>query len=169
MPLTAKLSIPASSPVSRSRTGETHRSLGPSPIAVSSRSANVDVRIRLVLRIIEERAGALDISAKQMGGLFGLGEARLLRLFSCEVGKSYRRYLREVRMAQAAEMLTNYALPIKTIAARYGYSAVSNFHRDFKIVHGISPMRMRLLKMGRSTTTGEMDPGFPAGSGTWLI
>ncbi len=91
------------------------------------------------------------MSSKQIGELLGLGEARLLRLFSCEVGKSYRRHLRDVRMTLAAEMLTDYSVPIKTIASRYGYSEVSNFHRDFKIVHGTSPMRMRLLRMSRST------------------
>jgi AraC-like DNA-binding protein len=117
----------------------------------------VDVRIRFVLRIVEERAGALDLSSKQLGGLLGLGEARLLRLFSSEVGKAFRSHLREVRMTRAAEMLTNFALPIKTISSRCGYSTVSNFHRDFKMVHGTSPMQMRLLKMGLNTTSDQMN------------
>lgn len=112
----------------------------------------MDVRIRLVLRIIEEHAGALDLSPAQLGGLLGLGEARLLRLFNSEVGKTFRSHLRDVRMTRAAEMLTNYALPIKMIASRCGYSAVSNFHRDFRIVHGTSPTRMRLFKMGHNTS-----------------
>lgn len=111
----------------------------------------MDVRIRLVLRIIEERAGALDLSPAQLGSLLGLGEARLLRLFNSEVGRTFRSHLRDVRMTRAAEMLTNYALPIKMIASRCGYSAVSNFHRDFRIVHGTSPTRMRLVKMSHNT------------------
>jgi len=110
----------------------------------------VDVRIRLLLRIIEERAGVLPMSSKQMGGLLGLSETRLLRLFNSEVGKTFRRYLLEMRMTHAAAMLSNYEVPIKTIASRCGYSAVSNFNRDFKLIHGTSPVRMRLLRMSRN-------------------
>jgi AraC-like DNA-binding protein len=91
----------------------------------------VDVRIRILLRIIEERAGVLHMSSKQIGTLLGLGEAHVLRLF----------------MARAAELLTDCSIPIKTIASRCGYTIVCNFYRDFKIVYGISPMQMRLIKM----------------------
>ena len=109
----------------------------------------MDVRIRLLLRIIEERAGVLEMSPKQMGYLLGLGDARLLRLFYAETGKTLRCYLREIRMAKAAALLGDYVLPIKTIASRFGYSAVSNFYRDFKMVHGASPAQLRRVHMGR--------------------
>lgn len=107
----------------------------------------MDARIRILLRIIEERGGTLQMNSKQIGGLLGLGEARVLRLFSTEVGKSLRRHLLEVRMARAAELLKSGFLPIKTIAFDCGYTMVSNFHRDFKRVHSTSPRQMRLLQM----------------------
>ena len=47
-------------------------------------------------------------------------------------------------MAKAARLLRYVVQPIKTIAHDCGYSFVSNFCRDFKRVHGISPMQMRL-------------------------
>jgi AraC-like DNA-binding protein len=50
-------------------------------------------------------------------------------------------------MARAAELLRNGNLPIKTIAFGCGYSLVSNFHRDFKRVNGISPKQMRLERL----------------------
>ena len=89
----------------------------------------------------------LQMSSRQIGSLLGIGEARTLRLFSAEVGKSLRRYLLEVRMARAAELLNEGALPIKMIAFHCGYSLVSNFCRDFKIVYGVSPMQMRVSEM----------------------
>jgi AraC-like DNA-binding protein len=107
----------------------------------------LDARIRILLRVIEERGGVLQLSSKQIGSLLGLGEARVLRLFSKEVGKTLRRHLLEVRMAQAAGLLNDCVLPIKTISHRCGYTLVSNFCRDFKSVYGISPMQMRLLQM----------------------
>jgi AraC-like DNA-binding protein len=107
----------------------------------------VDVRIRILLRIIEERAGVLHMSSKQIGSLLGLGEAHVLRLFNAEVGRPLRSHTREVRMARAAELLQDCSTPIKTIASSCGYTIVCNFYRDFKIVYGISPMQMRLVKM----------------------
>jgi AraC-like DNA-binding protein len=108
------------------------------------------MRIRLLLRIIEERGGVLEMSSGQVGSLLGLGEARLLRLFNAETGKTFRKHLREVRMGQAAAMLADIVLPIKTIAHRCGYSAVSNFYRDFKMVHGTSPVQLRHVHMRRN-------------------
>jgi AraC-like DNA-binding protein len=128
----------------------------------------MDVRIRLVLRIIEEHAGVLHLSSQQLASLLGVGEARLLRLFHAEVGKPFRRHLLEVRMSHAAEMLTDYKLPIKTIASRFGYAAVSNFYRDFKIVHGTSPVRMRQLKMC-AEMAASWPIAFPAGSSSGTI
>jgi AraC-like DNA-binding protein len=108
----------------------------------------VDVRIRILLRIIDEHVGAMHMSSEQLAVLLGLSKERLLRLFNAETGKTFRRHLLEVRMRRAAEMLADYRIPIKTIASRFDYTAVSNFYRDFKIVHGTSPMHMRLTLMG---------------------
>jgi AraC family transcriptional regulator len=107
----------------------------------------MDARIRFVLRFIEERGGTLQITPKQIGSLLGLGDARVLRLFRTEVGTTLRRHLLKVRMARAAKLLRTGTLPIKTIAFDCGYSLVSNFHRDFKLVYGISPKQMRLVRM----------------------
>lgn len=107
----------------------------------------MDVRIRILLRIIEERAGVLHMSSEQIGNLLGLGEAHVLRLFNAEVGRPLRSHTREVRMTRAAELLKDSSIPIKTIASNCGYTIVCNFYRDFKVVYGISPMQMRLMKM----------------------
>jgi AraC-like DNA-binding protein len=107
----------------------------------------VDARIRILLRIIEVRGGTLSMSASQIGQLVGLGEARVLRLFNAEVGKTLRKHLLQVRMARAAALLKDGVIPIKTIAFNCGYSEVSNFYRDFKVVYGTSPMQMRRRHM----------------------
>ena len=107
----------------------------------------MDVRIRILLRVIEERAGVLELSSGELGSLLGLSETRVLRLFNAETGRPLRSYVREVRMRRAAELLKDCIIPIKTVAARCGYSVVSNFYRDFKIVHGTSPKQMRQQRM----------------------
>jgi AraC family transcriptional regulator len=108
----------------------------------------VDPRIRILLKIIEERHGLLNLSSEHIGSLLGLSETRIFRLFSAQVGKTLRRHLLEVKMARAAALLKDGVLPIKTIASNCGYSLLSNFYRDFKSVYGTSPMQMRLMLMG---------------------
>ena len=106
-----------------------------------------DPRIRILVRLIEESQGTLRLTAIEIGSLFGLGEARLLRLFKQQVGKPLRRYLLEVRMTRAAELLAYGVIPIKTIAVESGYAQLTSFYRDFKRIHGISPLKMRLLHL----------------------
>jgi hypothetical protein len=47
--------------------------------------SEMDSRIRILLRIIEEHGGTLQMSSREIGGLLGVGEARVLRLFNTEV------------------------------------------------------------------------------------
>lgn len=108
----------------------------------------MDPRIRILLRIIEERHGMLNMSSEQIGSMLGLSETRVLRLFSAQVGRTLRRHLLEVKMARAAAFLKDGVLPIKAIASNCGYSLLSNFYRDFKSVYGTSPMQMRRMLMG---------------------
>ena len=65
-------------------------------------------------------------------------------------------------MARAAQLLRNAAAPIKSVAADCGYSAVSNFYRDFKRVHGISPRQMRLSQMSAEPKP-VLTMGLPSG------
>ena len=123
----------------------------------------MDLRIRLLLQIIDERGGVLEMSSRQIGALLGVGEARLLRLFNTEVGKTLRCHLRDVRMTNAAAMLVDCVLPIKAIAHRCGYTAVTNFYRDFKIVHGTSPVQLRRVQLNQKYPVSTRDyPGRPS-------
>ncbi len=107
----------------------------------------MDTRIRLLLRVIDECDGKMPLTSEQIGELLGLGEARVLRLFNLEVGKTLRRHLLEVRMARAYGFLRESLLPIKNIASTCGYTVVSNFYRDFKKVYGMSPLQTRLTQI----------------------
>jgi len=119
-------------------------------------AALMDPRIRILLRIIDENRGTLRVTSREISNLLGIGEARLLRLFNRDVGKTLRQHLLAVRMARAAQLLQNVAPPIKAVASDCGYTEVSNFYRDFKRVHGMSPMQMRLRHMDIQLQTKEL-------------
>lgn len=50
-------------------------------------------------------------------------------------------------MTQAAKLLQQHSLTIKEIAHLCGYEDVSNFYRDFKRVHGMTPQSLRLRQL----------------------
>jgi AraC-like DNA-binding protein len=104
----------------------------------------VDPRVQIVVKIIGEQKGEIHLTLRASSRLLGVSEAYLLRLFKREVGTTFRRYLRKERMAQAAELVSDPSLAIKRIALVSGYSDVSNFYRDFKQAHGMSPRELRV-------------------------
>jgi AraC-like DNA-binding protein len=108
------------------------------------REVRVDARIRIILRIVDEQEGTGQLASREAGRLLGLSDAYFLRLFHREVRTTFGRYLREVRMARAAESVKDHTLSIKRIALDSGYSDVSNFYRDFKQVCGMNPGQIRV-------------------------
>ncbi len=107
----------------------------------------MDPRIRVTLRIIEERNASVRLNLTETSTLLGLSEAHLLRLFHREVGKTFRKHLRDVRMIRAAELVKHTSRPIKQIALECGYDDLSNFYRDFRTVHATTPREVRLREM----------------------
>jgi len=110
-------------------------------------ATGVDGRIRMILRIIEEQGRTQQMSSKDGSILLGLSEAYFLRLFHQQVGMTFGRHLRKVRMARAADLVKDQNLSIKGIALDLGYSDVSNFYRDFKQVHGVNPRQLRVMHL----------------------
>ena len=122
------------------------------------RSSRLDPRVRLTLRLVEEHKASIQLSVTNTSGILGLSEAHLLRLFNRDVGKTFRRYLRDVRMTQAAELVKHNAQPIKQIASDCGYSDVCNFYRDFKKAHSTTPRDMRLRELAASAGLKPVGP-----------
>jgi len=106
----------------------------------------MDARIRVFKRIIREQ-GDIQRSVTTASTLLGLSASQLRRLFKQNVGTSLRRYVRETRMARAAETLVAYSLSVKEIAHDLGYKDISNFYRDFRIVHGTTPQQLRTRQL----------------------
>ena len=107
----------------------------------------MDPRIQIALKIVEEGKASIRMSLTETSRILGLSETHLLRLFHRDVGKTFRRYLRDMRMFRAAEMVRQSTLSIKQIALDCGYSDVSNFYRDFKGVNGITPRQVRFREL----------------------
>jgi AraC-like DNA-binding protein len=63
----------------------------------------------------------------------------LSRLFSQSLGCSFQSYLGEIRLLKAAQLLLGTGKSITDIAFDVGFRNLSNFNRQFKKKHGLSP------------------------------
>lgn len=108
----------------------------------------MDPRVELITQVVAQRK---TLSAREAGSLIGICEGHFLRLFKREAGITFRRYKREARINGTINLLTDSAVAVKQIALIAGYDDVSNFHRDFKQVRGISPRQWRLMEFHRQS------------------
>jgi AraC-like DNA-binding protein len=104
----------------------------------------MDPRIKVILRMVEESSAAITLDSASLSQRLGLSQEYLLRLFQREVGKTFREYLRIHRMAHAFKLVQQHDLAIKEIASECGYTDVSNFYRDFRAFHSMTPRQARL-------------------------
>jgi len=73
----------------------------------------------------------------------GLSDRQLRRRFRHVYGKTPRRYLVEVRLQRAEELLRTTDLGIEQIAQAVGYQNVAAFDRTFKRAFGVTPSELR--------------------------
>lgn len=75
----------------------------------------------------------------------GLSEGHLRRQFRAAYGKTPRRYLTEVRMERAFELLRTTSRGVEQVAHSVGYPSVAVFNRIFKRAFGVTPSKARGL------------------------
>lgn len=69
--------------------------------------------------------------------------AAFSRFFHRETGKTFSKYVNEVRCSATCLLLKNSDKPIALIAEECGYTTLSNFNRQFMMQTGSTPLRYR--------------------------
>jgi AraC family transcriptional regulator, arabinose operon regulatory protein len=112
----------------------------------------MDSRIRQAITFMEENLHA-RLSEKELAHQAGLTPQHFCVLFKAETLETPARYLNELRMARASELLADddhSQLSIKEIAASVGCNDLSHFVRDFEKRFGLSPKRYRATRSGET-------------------
>ena len=73
----------------------------------------------------------------------GMSKATFERHFKKLTGKTYTRFLTDLRLNYAGRQLIETDLPISEIAFASGYNNLSHFNHQFKALHQISPLAFR--------------------------
>ncbi|NTI78549.1 helix-turn-helix domain-containing protein [Rhizobium rhizogenes] len=111
-------------------------------------SAVVNRVVSEVLQLINANISS-GIRLSDCAAAARMTETSFSRFFRKNTGHTFTRYLSELRMAKACELLTQTQLPISQICARVGYENLSNFNRAFLLLRGMSPRSYRRLEKGK--------------------
>lgn len=93
-----------------------------------------------------------DIRLQEPAEMAGMTETSFSRFFKKNTGNTFSRYLSELRMAKACELLDRSELAVTEIAAEVGYENLSNFNRTFRELRGMAPRRYRQFRRSRELT-----------------
>lgn len=100
------------------------------------------VRLRKVLDRVQFNLGQTD-SAADLARLVGMTPQGFSRFFHRQVGCTFVTYLNRWRISLACQSLFETDVPITKIAYRVGFTNLSNFHRRFRQIKGITPADYR--------------------------
>ena len=95
-----------------------------------------------VLSFIHEHAKE-RLSQEQVARAAGLSRASLGRFFPRYLGKTFVRYVSEVRVGLACRLLLESARSVREIAFDVGYGNLANFNRRFRELKGMTPTEYR--------------------------
>lgn len=102
----------------------------------------MDTRVRMIVQFLEE-SWSSTVRVKELAYRVGLGASRLEHLFKQEARISIRDYIRERRLAAAAQLLASSVERVSVISFRVGFQHVANFNHAFKKRFGVSPRQYR--------------------------
>ncbi len=105
-------------------------------------TALADPGLWQALRVMLDDPGAAH-SLESLAQAAGMSRSRFAARFLQAYGSPPMTFLRELRLARAAQMLTERRAPVKRIAQLVGFESRSAFTRAFTASHGQSPRAFR--------------------------
>ena len=104
----------------------------------------VDGAYTAACALFRERCGDATLSVEEVAAAVRVSPSQLRRLFQARRGESPVRYLSDLRLSRAVQLLTGGDIAIAETAARCGFADARYFTRVFKQRYGVTPSRFRL-------------------------
>jgi transcriptional regulator GlxA family with amidase domain len=102
----------------------------------------LDKRVEKIIQMMRDDVRG-ELSLAEFAQSVNLSVWRLCHIFKSDVGMPPIRYLRQLRMERAKQLLESSFLSVKEIGFQVGLSDESHFVRDFKSIYGFSPALYR--------------------------
>jgi AraC-like DNA-binding protein len=114
-----------------------------SDVAIAARRGGLRaVRLKAVLKVMEQRYCEPDFSAQKLAAAVRLSE-RYVNELLFEAGASFTTRLNELRLLRAAELLQHAQRRISDVAFECGFNDLSYFNRCFRRRFGLTPSAAR--------------------------
>lgn len=84
-----------------------------------------------------------EILLSDVASIANLTPTAFCRFFKKHTGKSFSRFVNELRIAHACKLLHNFELPIMTICYESGFQNMTNFNKFFQRIKDCSPSQYR--------------------------
>jgi two-component system response regulator YesN len=119
-------------------------------VAMGKESRNFDLRDN-ILSFINTHYADNTLSLESIASRFGMSPSYITRFMKDQTGHSLIRYLGQIRLQRAKELLRTTHSPIMEITEQVGYVDTMNFIRNFKKAEGVTPAQYRLLYIDRTS------------------
>jgi AraC-like DNA-binding protein len=110
---------------------------------------------RRASRFIGEHLGD-ELTLAQVARVAGFAPGYFSKLFKRDEGVTFERYVRDLRIGRAKQMLSGTALSVEQVQRLCGFTTRTYFHRVFKHVVGVTPAEFRSTE--RHPTPGRFKP-----------
>jgi AraC-like DNA-binding protein len=84
-----------------------------------------------------------DVRLAEAAALVGMSESGFSRAFQRASGQTFTDTVRKLRLTHACHLLEQTDLPVATVCRRVGYQNLSNFNRQFRAEHRLTPREYR--------------------------
>ena len=119
-----------------------HSNLSHTAASYSSKAQRNANRIKAMLGFIHDHYGS-EIDTVSIAASASISESECLRCFRTTIGTTPIQYLKQYRIQQAAQLLTDTDDKVAEIASRCGFQDVSYFTRAFRECRGCVPTQYR--------------------------
>ena len=117
------------------------RSFSSSVLRLPANAVHTTILRRAVDYVADSYRGRVSLSIA--AALAGVSPSYLSRVFSQEMGETFSRYVRRIRVQRAEELLTGTDLPIAEIAEACGFADQSHLTQAFRRDTGTTPAAYR--------------------------
>ena len=95
--------------------------------------------LQRILKVVNDNLSNPELSSELIAEKVGLSRVHLYRKLKELTNQTARNYIRNIRLAKAAELLTQRKMSIAEVAYEVGFSSPNNFATAFKEMYGMTP------------------------------
>ena len=95
--------------------------------------------LKRILKVINENLSNPELTGEIIAEKVGLSRVHLYRKLKELTNQTARNYIRNIRLAKAAELLTPRKMSIAEVAYEVGFSSPNHFATAFKEMYGMTP------------------------------